>query len=72
MNDDLIQCPNCFKVGKKQILGRILEDGSFLILRFHHGTTIVKADKYSIVCGCGYEHAVGGTIKLDAVVIEQL
>lgn len=61
MQNNLIQCPNCFKMGRKQILGRILEDGTFLVLRFHHGTTIIRAKEYSVVCGCGFVYQVAGT-----------
>lgn len=50
----LIVCPTCEKLGKKQVLGRVLENGQFLVLRFHHGTTIIQSTSYSIVCGCGY------------------
>lgn len=52
---NLIICPMCAKVGKKQILGRLLPNGQFLVLRFHHGTTIIQSTQYSIVCGCGYQ-----------------
>jgi len=54
MNNNLLMCPLCAKQGKKQILGRVMEDGNFLVLRFHHGTTIISAKEYQIKCGCGY------------------
>ena len=64
--DGLLQCPNCLRLGKKQILGRVLENGQFLILRHHNGTTLVQAMRYSIVCGCGWSFDVNcGTIVLN-------
>lgn len=61
--NNLLTCPNCAKLGKKQILGRMMEGGQFLVLRFHHGTTIVQATEAKIICGCGYEFNVSsGTV----------
>lgn len=68
MNNNLLVCPNCKKEGKTQVLGRILENGQFLVLRFHHGTTLVQASQYSIVCGCGYQFNVAnGTVVLTQI-----
>lgn len=50
----LVTCPDCARIGKKQVLGNILPGGQFLVLRFHHGTTIVESTQYKIVCGCGF------------------
>ena len=61
-NGVLIECPNCAKLGKKQILGRMLTNGDMLVLRFHHGTTILRANEYSLVCGCGYIFDISGTV----------
>ena len=58
MDNNLIVCPNCQKVGKKQVLGRVMDSGEFMVLRFHHGTTIISSQQYEIVCGCGYKVAV--------------
>ncbi len=67
-NNGLLQCPNCLKLGKKQILGKILENGQFLVLRFHHGTTLISSQNYTISCGCGYQFNVnGGTIVITQV-----
>lgn len=58
----LLACPNCAQSGIKQILGKVRDSGDLLILRFHHGTTIVKSSEYSIVCGCGFVFNVSGTV----------
>ena len=50
----LIECPDCQRMGKKQILGSMLDNGDLLVLRFHHGTTLVRAPKLELICGCGY------------------
>lgn len=61
MNGILIECPICKEKGKKQVLGKILENGDCLVLRFHHGTTILKAESYTLHCGCGFTYGVSGT-----------
>lgn len=58
MNNNLVSCPECAKVGKKQVLGRVMDGGEFMVLRFHHGTTIIQSQQYEIVCGCGFKVAV--------------
>lgn len=69
MNENLgslLECPRCKALGKKQYLGKILENGQFMVLRFHHGTTIIEAKQYSIACGCGYQFNVSnGTVVLN-------
>jgi hypothetical protein len=60
-----IICPNCALIGKKQILGKLLNNGDFLVLRFSHGTTIIRAMQYSIVCGCGFNHNVSGAVTIQ-------
>lgn len=67
---NLIECPVCKEVGKKQILGRLLETGELMVLRFHHGTTIIKSLEYSVVCGCGYALKVsnGGTVSIQQTI----
>ena len=61
-NGFLVECPVCLESGKKQILGRVLDNGDFLVLRFHHGTTILRSKEYSLVCGCGYLMNISGTV----------
>jgi hypothetical protein len=61
----LIACPICASKGIKQILGKVLDNGNLIVLRFHHGTTIVTAEKYSIVCGCGQTFNVSGTVVTE-------
>lgn len=63
----LVICPNCALIGKKQVLGKVLANGDLLVLRFHHGTTIVRAVEFSIVCGCGYSHSVSGAVPQNYV-----
>ncbi len=58
----LLNCPNCERVGKKQFLGRIMPNGDLIVLRFHHGTTIVKSENYSLACGCGFKFDISGTV----------
>jgi hypothetical protein len=63
MNDGkLIMCPTCYLAGKKQILGKVQNNGDLLVLRFHHGTTLIQADNYKLTCGCGYYFSVSGTV----------
>ncbi len=50
----LLVCPNCQSLGKRQILGSLRPDGSLLILRHSHGTTLIQAASLSLGCGCGF------------------
>lgn len=58
----LVECPACQRSGKKQILGRVLDNGDFLVLRFHHGTTLLRAAQYELICGCGMLFNISGTV----------
>ncbi len=62
----LIECPRCVLSGKKQILGRVLDNGDLVVLRFHHGTTLLRAIEYSLICGCGYQFNISGTVVLQS------
>ena len=63
MNEgSLIECPDCADKGIKQILGRVMPTGEMLVLRFHHGTTILRAPSYQLVCGCGFTWNISGTV----------
>lgn len=71
----LLQCPNadCYKINKrgehaKQMLGRVLEDGNLMIMRFKDGTTVVNAESYQLVCGCGHGYTVMGTVVEQNIV----
>jgi hypothetical protein len=61
-NGFLLECPNCFRYGKKQVLGRLLDNGDLLVLRFHHGTTLIRTPDFSLICGCGYVFNISGTV----------
>jgi len=71
-NGFLVECSNCLKVGKKQILGRVMDNGDLLVLRFHHGTTLLRAEEYKLICGCGYELSIAGTVILQTVLQPQI
>lgn len=58
----LVACPVCERAGKKQILGRVLDDGDLIVLRFHHGTTRLRAPEYNLMCGCGFSFNISGTV----------
>ena len=58
----LLPCPNCERSGKKQYLGRVLPNGDLIVLRFHHGTTLIKASSYQLACGCGFKFDISGTV----------
>ena len=68
-NGLLLECPECAKEGKKQILGRLMTNGDMLVLRFHHGTTILRASEYQLVCGCGYTYNIQGTIASSVSIL---
>lgn len=71
MNDNgfLVECPQCAKLGKKQILGRVMPTGELLVLRFHHGTTLLSATEYNLKCGCGFTWNISGTVVRSASAI---
>lgn len=59
----LVECPNCQRSGKRQILGRVLNSGQLLVLRFHHGTTLISTTApLQLVCGCEYGFTIMGTV----------
>ncbi len=58
----LLNCQNCQRLGKQQYLGRLLPTGELLVLRFHHGTTLIKATQFTLACGCGYKMDISGTV----------
>lgn len=51
---NLIQCPNCKKAGKKEILAEVDSSGRAIVLRFHQGSTIFESNEYLLRCRCGY------------------
>jgi hypothetical protein len=51
-----VRCPNCETGGKREVLGEVDENGNFVVMRFHKGTTIIKGDNLKVICGvCGEE-----------------
>jgi endogenous inhibitor of DNA gyrase (YacG/DUF329 family) len=53
---NLVRCPNCEFNGKKEVLGEINENGDFVVMRFHKGSTIISGDNLKVKCGvCGEE-----------------
>jgi hypothetical protein len=46
----LIKCPNCEINGVASILGEINDDGNFVVLRFHKGSTIISGDNLEVTC----------------------
>jgi hypothetical protein len=66
----LIECPNCVRTGKRQILGRVLNTGELLVLRFHHGTTLISTQPNPIIlrCGCSYGFTISGTVVVQNII----
>jgi hypothetical protein len=70
----LVKCPNCEVNGKAEVLGEIDENGNFIVLRFHKGSTIISGDRFEVTCGnCGekvyrkevnYENTNNGSIGI--------
>lgn len=68
----LLYCAICKYTEKPQILGRLLQDGNLLILRFHSGTSLLKCDDYQLSCSCGFaflihQGSIAGTIRLESL-----
>jgi hypothetical protein len=68
LDPTLVVCPTCQDIGKIQILGRVLPTG-LEVLRFHHGTTIIRTKEYELVCGCGFIFQVSGTVILPSTTL---
>lgn len=47
----LLICPSCQDKGRKEVLGKFNDDGSFEILRFRNATTRVLSGEMEIQCG---------------------
>jgi hypothetical protein len=43
---------------KPQVLGRLLENGDLLVLRFHSGTTLLHSGHFNLSCGCGFTYVI--------------
>ena len=44
----LVQCPQCEKLGRKEILGEI-KDGYFIVMRFHNSYTKIRGE-FEVIC----------------------
>jgi hypothetical protein len=64
----LLYCQSHAHLTKPQVLGRILDNGDLLILRFHSGTTLLHAEHYELSCGCGFMYAISGTVVVGTQV----
>lgn len=69
-NGSLLYCEHCRYSQKPQVLGRLLETGELLVLRFHSGTTLLKSDHYQLTCGCGFTYLISGTIVQGTIQLE--
>lgn len=61
---NLLQCPNCEKMGFRMILGEIVGQGTISVMRFQQGFTVIAGKEFYIICGkcsqtiyCHTEHA---------------
>ena len=71
-NNTLLSCPLCTSVnGKHPVLGKILNDGAIVIMRYHTGTTVLRGPHLSVSCGCGYSLFYSGT-ALEGTALVQL
>lgn len=55
-----ILCQDCRSLGHNQVLGKLTETGSLIIMRNKNGTTIINATTYDLLCGCGYRITITG------------
>ena len=52
MKNNLVICPNCIKLGKRQVLCEINPDsGDVAVMRFHKGYTLITGSNFQIYCG---------------------
>ena len=65
----LLYCLHCMGGQKPQVLGRLLDNGDLLILRFHQGTTLLHAEHITLSCGCGFSYLINGTIISGTVML---
>lgn len=49
-----LHCLDCQSKGHKQVLARVTDTGSILIMRYRFGTTVINAPLLEVSCGCGY------------------
>ena len=65
----LLYCQSHEHPDKPQILGRLLDNGDLLVLRFHSGTTVLHSDEYNLQCGCGFLYHIEGTTITGTVMV---
>ena len=51
MEKKLVKCSYCQEHGTVSVLGEVQIDGSFTVMRFHKGYTIIKAPTMRVLCG---------------------
>lgn len=59
----------CQYTPKPQILGRLLDNGDLLVLRFHQGTTVIHGHDKECSCGCGFTYQISGTVVMGTLMI---
>lgn len=65
MQGTLIECPECAKQNKRNVLGRLTSGNKVEVQRFHRldGITSISAGTLVIGCSCGYQGTIArGTI----------
>lgn len=60
----LIQCPQCERLGRKEILGEI-KDGFFMVMRFHNAYTKIRGE-FEVICNSCDEPVYFKTLDLPA------
>ena len=50
MQKNLIICPSCENKGTKTVLGKLFDDGSFKVVRYHQYSTVIKGS-FRVICG---------------------
>ena len=68
----LLYCPICAKSPHPQVLGRVLINGDFMILRFHSGTTIRHASEHIVSCACGFTYHLQGTAVMGTYMYQMV
>ena len=69
-NGLLLYCEGpCKYSPKPQVLGRLLDNGDLLVLRFHQGTTVIRGEHKECACGCGFTIRIEGTAIIGTLMM---